>query len=116
MHQKIQMVVIQFSDKKCMLFNNNPKTTWTSAIKHYFLENGVKSEILKIWTSYSPYIEPKAPLRQCDMLDIQFYLDEEGYGRTLGKLIFKRASKSVTDKVNAIVESVINGTADPRRV
>lgn len=99
-----------------MLFNNNPKTTWTSAIKHYFLENGTNNGILKIWTSYSPYIEPKAPLRQTDMLDIQFYLDEEGYGRTLGKLIFKRASKSVVDKINAIVESVIDGTASRRRV
>lgn len=116
MHQRIQMVVIQFSNKKCMLFNNNPKTTWTSAIKHYFLENGVKHDILKVWISYSSYISPKALLRQCDMLDIQFYLDEEGYGRTLGNLIFKRASKSVVNKINVIIESVINGTADRRRV
>lgn len=106
------MVIIKFSNNKCMLFNNNPKTTWTAAIKQYFLENGIKHSILGVWTSYSPYIQPKAPLRQCDMANVQPYLDEEGFGRTLGKIKIKKASDSVVTKINVIIENITNGKTD----
>lgn len=112
MHQRIQMVIIKFSNNKSMLFNNNPKTTWTAAIKQYFLENGIKHSILGVWTSYSPYIKLKVHLRQCDMLNVQSYLDDEGYGRTLGKIKIKKASSSVVTKINIIIENITNGKTD----
>lgn len=109
MHQRIQMIAIQFNNKKCILFNNHGKTIWTVSIKEYFLRYGTEGGIKKIWISFSSFIKPKHPLRQCNMLDIQFYLDEEGYGRTLGHIIFKPGTKSVYSKIENIMKEFVDG-------
>lgn len=103
------MIVIQFNNEKCILFNNHNKVIWTVSIKEYFLRYGTENGIKKIWISFSSYIKPKYPLRQCNMLDIQFYLNEEGHGRTLKDIIFKPGTKSVYNKIENIMKEFING-------